>query len=554
MFKHVLLFLALCLGTVFSRVVNFKVIAFGSKVQVYIDGKKYTLTLDKNDEILYVGKISNAPDSKFKYYYVVDGVKENFERTCTKNTKSTYLEFFGRKDTVKELPNFSYPGEKWKKSIGRTDLFDQSYIPTIHITGNDVDKMMKKPTNKYFYFDKVTFYLKNGKKVATNVKANPKNWIFSKFQIKMELNEPLFGRNILKLRNGGEDPLNMRQLIYGNIIEQLGIPALKSVMVRVYYNKKPAGFYTLQDEAFSDGFIKAEFHGDPSTGEIKKEKYGTPFDCAAGAEYDYSSDLGHYSQFKSSNKKASRKKVQALAKAIEQLNTKNAKAVKNFEKQWFDIESFHKAMAMEFLTTDWDGYWYSNANFASYDVPQESTSTTFKHYFITQDHDETFGVGIYKGHYNDIGYEYPRKMSYKTMINVKNLAGHGSEKRVLIDKFIASSPDLQKRFEKTLASIVQYVFNPVAFKEVVDVYHARYYPEMEWDFSFKREYTPSASVGANAPDYEFKHFKNGLTKKAGGLQWGLYTWVEMRAELIKEELCVTWKGDKKPNKKCVKNY
>jgi len=548
MFKHVLLFLALCLGTVFSRVVNFKVIAFGSKVQVYIDGKKYSLSLDKNDEILYVGKISNAPDGKFKYHYVVDGVKENFERTCTKNTKSTYLEFFGRQETVKELPNFSYPGEKWKKSIGRTDLFDQSYIPTIHITGKDVNKMMKKPTSTYYNFDKVTFYLKNGKKIATNVRAKPKNWIFSKFQIRMELNEPLFGRNILKLRNGGEDPLNMRQLIYGNIIEQLGIPALKSVMVRVYYNKKPAGFYTLQDEAFSNGFIKAEFHGDPSTGEIKKEKYGTPFDCAAGAEYSYSSDLSHYSQFKGNTSNPNKTKLQALTKAIEQLNTKNAKDVKNFEKQWFDIESFHKAMAMEYLTTDWDGYWYSNANFASYDVPQESTSTTFKHYFITQDHDETFGVAIYEGHYNDIGYEFPRKMSYKTLIDVKNLAGHGSEKRVLIDKFIASSPDLLKRFENTLASIVQYIFNPVAFKKVVNSYYSRFQPEMEWDFSFTRAYTPSKSMSSGNPEYNYQSFEDNFTKGVGGLKWGLYEWVEMRAEALKKEFCITWSGDSNPPK------
>jgi len=554
-YKFLLLF-ALCLGIVYSRAVNFKVIAFGKKVQVKINGKKYGLTLDKNDEILYVGKISKAPEGDFKYQYVVDGVVENFTRKLKSSTTTTYIEFFGRKDTTKTLKKFSYPNGSWNKSIGKTPLFDESYIPTIHFTGSTANTLMKKPTNKYFTIDKVTFYLKNGKKVATNVKTNPKNWGFAKFQIRMELNkkDAIEGRTLFKLRNGGEDPLNMRQFIYGNINQALGMPTIKSVMVRLYYNKKPMGFYTLQEEAFSDSFVKAEFHGDPKTQTIKNEKIGTPLNGDSGAEYSYSKNIDHYSQFKSNYKNPDKTKLQAFTKALSNLNVKKAKDVKNFEKQWFDIDTFHKAMAMEYLTTDWDGYWYSNANFASYDVPQESTSTTFKHYFITQDHDETFGVGIYKGHYNDIGYEYPRKMSYKTMINVKNLAGHGSEKRVLIDKFIASSPDLQKRFEKTLASIVQYVFNPVAFKEVVDVYHARYYPEMEWDFSFKREYTPSASVGANAPDYEFKHFKNGLTKKAGGLQWGLYTWVEMRAELIKEELCVTWKGDKKPNKKCVKNY
>jgi len=546
MFKHVLLFLALCLGTVFSRVVNFKVIAFGSKVQVYIDGKKYSLSLDKNDEILYVGKISNAPDGKFKYHYVVDGVKENFERTCTKNTKSTYLEFFGRQETVKELPNFSYPGEKWKKSIGRTDLFDQSYIPTIHITGKDVNKMMKKPTSTYYNFDKVTFYLKNGKKIATNVRAKPKNWIFSKFQIRMELNEPLFGRNILKLRNGGEDPLNLRQYIYGNIIYTLGMPSIKSVMCRVYYNKTPVGFYTLQEEAPSESFIRAEFNGNPETEEITTTKVGYLQDGTCGADFEYHpDDLGFYGAF--DTKIGDKSRLVEFCGALDKLNTKSSSEVKNFEKKWFDIDTFHKAMAMEYLTGDWDGYWYATSNFVFYDNPAESTKTTFKHYFITQDHDETWGVGLSSRH-NKYGKDFP-KVSYKTMLNREwKTSEYDAVHRTLVDKLIASSPDLQKRFEKTLISIVQNIFNPVAFKKVVNSYYSRFQPEMEWDFSFTRAYTPSKSMSSGNPEYNYQSFEDNFTKGVGGLKWGLYEWVEMRAEALKKEFCITWSGDSNPPK------
>jgi len=267
MYKSILLLLALCLGTAYSRVVNFKVIAFGSKVQVKIEKKTYTLKLDKNDDILYIGKISKAPEGAFNYQYIVDGVKEPFTRKCDTKTKTTFIEFYGRKDTTKKLKTFSYPNGQWNKSIGKTPLFDESYIPTIHMTGKTVDQLMKKPTNKYFNIEKITFYLKNSKKVASNVKINPKNWGFAKFQMRMQLNQKdnIEGRTLFKLRNGGEDPLNMRQLIYGNINQAIGIPTIKSVMVRVYYNKKPAGFYTLQEEAFSDSFVKAEFHGDPKT-------------------------------------------------------------------------------------------------------------------------------------------------------------------------------------------------------------------------------------------------------------------------------------------------
>jgi len=552
MYKNILFFFALCLGTVFCRTVKFRVISFGKKVQIKIDKKTYNLQLDKDDDILYVGKISKAPEGVFKYQYVVDGVKEPFTRKCDTKTKKTDIEFYGRKDTVKELKTFSYPNGKWNKSIGRTKLFDQSYIPTIHMTGKTVNQLMKKPTNKYFYIEKVSFYLKDEKIVLNNVKLNPKNWGFAKFQMRMQLQngENIYGRTLFKLRNGGEDPLNMRQLIYGNIIEALGIPTIKSVMVRVYYNKKPAGFYTLQEEAFSDSFIKAEFNGDPSTHKIKTTKIGTPLNGEAGAEFEYCEDLGYYGQFKSNYKNPNKTKLQALSKAIKELNPKKAKDLKNFEKKWFDIDSFHKAMAMEYLTADWDGYWYSNANFALYDNPAESTKTTFKHYFITQDHDETWGVGLVSPHNVD-GYDHP-KLSYKTMLRKEWKVG--SPHRVLIDKFIASTPALQKRFENTLTSIVENIFNPVAFKTVVDSYYARFQPEMEWDFSFTHEYKPSKKASKDMPVYSYKDFTKNLTQGVGGLKWGLYTWVELRAEAIKKEFCITWKGDKNPPKKCVRNY
>ncbi|OUM57008.1 hypothetical protein PIROE2DRAFT_18145 [Piromyces sp. E2] len=548
MYKNIILFFALCLGTVLSKTVSFKVISFGEKVKVKVNGKKYTLK--RYNDIMFYGKITNLPDGDLKYQYIVDGVKENFERTLDKKENSTHNEFYGRKITVSEPPKFSYPGAKWNKSIGRTELFDQSYIPTIHIIGKEADTLMKKPKNKYYYMEKVNFYLKDAIHTFKNVRINPKNWGFAKFQMRMELiNDNIYGRTLLKLRNGGEDPLNLRQLIYGNIIEALGIPSIKSVMVRVYYNKKPAGFYTLQEEAFSESFVKAEFHGNPTTEKIKNEKIGEPFNGEAGAEFDYCEDLNYYGQFKSNKKNPNKTKLRALAKAIKNLNTKKEKELKKFEKQWFDIDSFHKAMAMEYLTADWDGYWYSNANFALYDVPQESTKNTFKHYFITQDHDETCGVGLVAPH-NVNGYDHP-KLSYKTLIRKQWEVG--SPHRILVDKFINSTPALQKRFENTLVSIVQNIFNPVEMKKVIGYFHDRYMEEMEWDFSFERVYKPSKAASKDMPVYDFKNYETALTKQAGGLVWGLYTWVDLRAAAISKEFCVKVNGVKFDSK-CKRDY
>jgi len=559
MYTHILLLLALCISSAFCRTVTFRVIAFGSKVQLKIvksnnKVKTYNLSLDENDEILYVRDINNVPEGSFKYYYVVDGKKETFKRKIGAKTKKTYLDFYGRKDTVRKLKKFTFPNNNWNRSIGKTELFDDSYIPTIHITGKTADSLFAKPQNKWYTLDKVSFYLKNGKKVASKVQARPKNRDFAKFQIRMILKtkDNIYGRYLLKLRNGGEDPTNLRQFIYGNIIQALGMPSIHSNMVRVYYNKKPVGFYTLQEEAYSDSFIRAEFYGNPENNEINAPaKLGYALDGSCGADFEYHpKDMTYYWPFVE-KKNESKDRLLAFCGALSKLNTKNAKKLKKFEKQWFDIDTFHKAMAMEYLTGDWDGYWYATSNFAFYDDPKQSTKNTYKFYFITQDHDETFGVGLVPPH-NTVGYNFP-KISYTTMLNRKwAVVPDDAEHRTLVDKLIASTPELQKRFQNTLISIVQNIFNPVAFREVVDSYFQRYEPEMKWDFSFKRPYKPSASISANAPKYTYDDFVANMESKVGGLQWGLYEWVTLRAEAIKKEFCITWKGDTKPPKKSCK--
>ncbi|ORX41884.1 hypothetical protein BCR36DRAFT_587682 [Piromyces finnis] len=550
MVKQFILALTLFLSVVYSRTVLFKVISFGNKTQLQIvGGKKYNIKPYNSDPLLCAGKLTNAPNKEFQYYYIVDGVKEDFYRTYTIKTNTTYHEFFGRKVTLKTLKTFKHPSTlpNWNRSVGKTNLFDDAYIPTIHFTGNTTEYFFHNPTRDKVQIENVTFYLKNTKKTFSNIIATAKNRDFSKFQIRMELNDGgINGRTILKLRNGGEDPLNLRQFIYGHIIESIGMPSIKSVMVRVYVNKKPAGFYTLQEEAFSESFIKNEFYGNPSTGDINlPKKLGYPIDCEFGSDFEYKPNNATYYQYFY----GSHSRLLPLCKAISELNPKNESALQTFESQWFDIDTFHKAMAMEYLTGDWDGYWHTTSNYAIYDDPNQSTKDTFKFYFITQDHDETWGVGLIAP-INSVGDDFPSQ-SYTTMLNRQwHIVGRDTDYRTLVDKFIAGSPALQKRFQNTLIAIVQTIFNPVAFRSVVESYRERYEPEMEWDFSFERPY--NAGKRSGIPIYYFNHFQENFEKGVGGLHWGIYQWVEQRAEAIKNEFCITWDGDQNPpSKSCT---
>jgi hypothetical protein len=550
MLKQVLIFCALLVNAVYSRSVIFRLITFGTKSQVQIvGGKRYNLKQIGNDPLLYGGKLTNAPDEKFKYYYIIDGVKENFKRTYSVKTTTTYNEFFNRRYTYKTLKTFNHPPTlpNWNRSIGRLNIFDDSYIPTVHFTGNTTEYFFHNPTRDITKLENITFYLKNTQKSFHNVTATAKNRDFSKFQIRVELdNNGIDGRTILKFRNGGEDPLNLRQFIYGHIIEAIGMPSIHSVMARVYLNKQPVGFYTIQEEAFSESFVKSEFHGDPSTGNIiLPNKLGHPLDCEFGSDLDYRPDNTTYYQYIYGDHRG----LLPLCKAIYDLNPMDSNELKTFESKWFDIDTFHKAMSMEYLTGDWDGYWYLTSNFALYDDPNQNTADSYKYYFITQDHDETWGVGL-TSTINKVGDDFP-SVSYTTMLNQKwSLSERDPEQRVLVDKLIAGSPELQERFQNTLIAIVQNILNPVSFREVVESYRERYEPEVEWDFSFTRPYDPGKRYGI--PIYYFKDFQQNFENGVGGLHWGIYQWVEQRAEAIKKEFCITWEGDANPpDSSCV---
>jgi len=556
MFKKVLS-LALFVGTALSRDVTFKLISFGKQAQVQIvGGDKINLSLLNND-VLYGATVQDAPEEAFNYYYIIDGSKENFERTLEEDVTSTHNEFFGRKDTVKELNTFKRPEgfKTWDRSIGKTELFDDSYIPTIHITGSKSKKFFKNP-EKYeeSTLEKVTFYLKDTVETFSSVETVAKNYEFSKFQMKMKLGKNskgekgFNGRYVLKLRNGTEDPTNLRQLIYGNIIRELGMPSLHSIMCRVYYDKKPAGFYTLQETVPTESFITTEFYGNPATGKAKAPStLGYVLDGTTGSDLEYVNDEDFYSVFDMTSDEQDYDRLMAFAKAIDELNPFDEKELAYFEKYWFDIDTFHKAMAMEYLTGDWDGYWYTTANFAVYDDPTESADDTYKFYFITQDHDETFGVGLGE-EINTVGYNFPT-ISYTTMLNQTwNIFYDDAEHRTLVDRFIASTPKLQKRFQDTLIAIVENIFNPVAFREVVDSYYERYEPEVKWDYSFTRPWI----VSDQWPDWGYSDFLNGFDGELEDLPWSLYEWVDLRAEALKKEFCITWEGDANPPSKSCK--
>eukprot|EP00833_Pecoramyces_ruminatium_P004911 jgi/Orpsp1_1/1178943/evm.model.c7180000067328.1 len=144
-----------------ARDVIFKVIAFGSNVQVSVNGQVYNLKNKNTEQPMFKGKLLNAPDTAFEYFYIMDGNAEKFTRTLEPNVLKTYNDFFGRQYTVKKLEQFQKLSTQWTRSIGDTSLFDDSYTPTIHITGKKAKEFFKKPTVNKGYIEEMRFYLKD---------------------------------------------------------------------------------------------------------------------------------------------------------------------------------------------------------------------------------------------------------------------------------------------------------------------------------------------------------------------------------------------------------
>jgi len=537
------------IGHVFARNVQFSVISFGSDVKLNVGGNP--IQMNKADPTIpYWTVTTEVSDDELKYHYVQDSV-DDVERTLKKGEKTTYNELIGRQQTIYNMVEFQYPDEpKWGRSIGRTKLFDATYIPTFVFSGY----------GNFFVagdigtFTKVIVFLKDEILTFENIPSSGKNGEEDKFQFKITLpGDGIYNRNVLKFRPSSYDPVFFRQILYGDILHAIENPAHESVAARVYQDDGVGiGLYVLQEDCTTESFIRSAFYGDPASGTIKPYDSSVIYDCSTGADFNYN-DPNWLGSFQN-NTYDLKAELLEMTHQLNELNVNDENAVKNFDENWLDLDTLFKALAVEYLAGHWDSYWFLTTNFVTYHPSEEFDGgpgwySKFKYYFVDQDFDQTWGVGMSK---QLDPATFPTK-SYKEFVgldwaNLNPEEEFDSDTRVIVDKLIGcNSTDKNAKcysktlFETHLKKIVKYIFNPDALGKKIDSYKDRLRPEIIWDTEeVKRQHTGEVQQF----HFTINDFDNNIN--SGNYQgsvnpWGLKDWVAARADAVCKEFNIDYK-------------
>jgi len=350
----------------------------------------------------------------------------------------------------------------------------------------------------------------------------------------------------LKFRPSSYDPVFFRQILYTDIAHAIGNPAHESVTARVYTSDGTGiGLYVLQEDCTTESFIKTAFYGNAEDGTIRPYTKSVIYDCSTGADFNYE-DPNWLGAFQNDTYDL-KEELLEMTRQIHILDINNAEDIKNLDENWLELDTLLRALALEYLAGHWDSYWFLTTNFITYHPAEETEGTKwnyskYKYYFIDQDFDQTWGIGM--GQQLD-PLNFPKK-SYKEFIGLDwahlNNDSFDSHTRVIVDKLIGcASTDKDAKcttksyFESHLKSIVQHIFNPVALGGRIDAYKERLRPEVVWD----TEEVVRQHVGTKKLyDFKVSDFDGNIESGnyLGSLVfWGLKDWIKERADSVCKE-------------------
>ncbi|KAJ3021885.1 hypothetical protein HKX48_007565 [Thoreauomyces humboldtii] len=496
---------------------TFNVISFSQATSVNIGGTDHPLTAA--DSVLWTGSVETGTATTYRY--TADGVTEAFDRAINASLTTTHYELVNRTQTTVTLPPFPQPiatNPQWTREAAKLPLYDDSYIPTIHITADPTDVTEMEQTLTHVVPSTFTIYLKDQSLVVPNAnfsfhKVNPTYQVKRGLQVALP-GQGAFGRNFFKLRDLDEDETKVRQFLYTDLAHAVGMTPPRERPVRVYVNREKYGLYSLNDfgaeianvTSLENWSVNHFFNGVvPANMNI-----GELWDGGSGATWQYTGDspaayAGYVSDVPTQTVADLIPKFKLVAALGNDTTDANAAALAAA----VDVDQLFRMCALEFLASSWDAFWMGNTNYIIFNDPVSN-----KAILQPQDFDETFGTPS-----TDV-----MTSSYQTWENTTVAP--------LINNLL-KVPSYRTQFESYIVDIVKHVYNPVAFNRRAVPFFEQMYPEIEWDFTvtYKAAGKPLTGSAASAR----QAFYDNSTASGGPLYW-----VDGKAAVVAKQFDFTW--------------
>ncbi|KAG0091953.1 hypothetical protein BGZ92_011216 [Podila epicladia] len=497
--------------------VTFNVIGFpddkANTFAVEINKKLYPLKTSKDTFPLWSANVADASASDSYRYVQLNKKKgvvsrEEFQRQLDDEAATATLnEFFNRQTTVTALPEIKQIYDDIRPTP--SEAFDSSQIATIHLT-TDKDKfadMLDNPLAEdresvgagFRFINADTVYSSNNVKLQVSGHGSRK---YQKVSLSIafdaDAGETFFDRPEIKLRAEYIDPTMIREKLYVDLLNSVGVASYQGSYVRVYVNGKPQGLYLMVEDV-SESFVMNTIHHGSIT---DKKDLGALFKMSSGlhatmqykgrktADYD---PVVYTSKIQGNNpKNEPMKQFIAFMKDLQEWDPTAPGGVA-FWKERLDLDGYLRSMSLEYLTGAWDQFWWRGNN-----------------YYIIGEHPDV-------------------DTTYKNYAHVRLQVE--SKDNPLVTKLIYKNKEINKEFEKTLLTITQGVFNNKAVDARIDAYKNQIEEDVAWDLSIDRSKLPGIDL-----EWSIEKFHTSFKAPVKHVGKGLKKWIGDKAKSVPKQI------------------
>jgi len=464
--------------------------------------------------------------------------QETFTRQRGKDDKALN-EFFNRSNTVIEHPQIPKAYESFEY-YNPSRLFDDNYVATIliNVDEQELQQMYQNPGDRNIETNAVVIYatpytVKTFNNAELSISGQSTRGVpklsYKIKKLKTDDSKELYNRTSIKLRAEHMDPSFLRDKIYGDILNSLGVPAAQNKFARVFINGEGVGLFDVSDDITSGRYLRETFNNNEKFTQVNpifKADYCPS--CSIGAVYG---DLGYYGEDVSDpmyaiySYKGEDESVDSLTHVANEIiplvREINAYANGEIDTMSFDSDTFLKYMAVEFLAGAIDNYWNKPGNYFIFKDVEKG-----KWYFHDADFHFSFGVGGQPDiMLNTPLADYPPDLDQRV-----------SRARPPLDA-ILSRPENKAKFTQIFDRLLKTSFHTSVLFPRIDSFVSLISEDAQWDYSLPRV---SQNVDHDADlTYNYDDFVQHVTSTEGTARFGtlpLKYFISTKINLVSQEL------------------